>query len=97
MLLEQLVDGNRALQRFALAGRAMQLGQRIDPERLAIHLLARTQRFAVGGDRPEKPAVLLVPEMIDEIRAGLAAADRAPAPELDAESIEELRALGYLD
>ena len=34
---------------------------------------------------------------LQEVREGLAAADELPPPSLDAESLEQLRALGYIE
>ncbi len=36
-------------------------------------------------------------EWLDQVREGLAASDELPPPSLDAESIEQLRALGYIE
>lgn len=76
-------------------------------ERLEVLALGRRERRLLdhaeqrgGRNLRVEPASPPSPELVaclDEIRAGLAAADLAPAPELDPESIEELRALGYLD
>jgi hypothetical protein len=80
---------------------------RLSGEQLEVLALGRRERrlLDLGDDRAGRslrvdPASPPSPELtacLDEIRAGLAAADRAPAPELDQESIDELRALGYLD
>ncbi|HEX9800239.1 MAG TPA: sulfatase [Thermoanaerobaculia bacterium] len=53
---------------------------------------------AVASARPASlgPSPALA-ACLAEVRAGLAEADRYVPPELDAESIEQLRALGYLD
>jgi arylsulfatase A-like enzyme len=100
-----------AVQSVQAADRARRAGLlevgRLSGERLEVLALGRRERrlLDLGEDRAGRslrvdPASPPSPELtacLDEIRAGLAAADRAPAPELDAESIEELRALGYLD
>ena len=61
------------------------------------------QVFLLDKDPHElKPRVAesLSPELqswLDAVREGLARTDHAPVPELDPESIEKLRALGYID
>lgn len=100
-----------AVQSVQAADRARRAGLlevgRLDGERLEILALGRRERrlldLAVersGSSLRVDPASPPSPELaacLEEIRTGLAAADRVPAPELDAESIEELRSLGYLD
>lgn len=99
------VQSVQATDRARRAG-LLEVG-RIEGERLEVLALGRRERrlLDLAEDRAGRnlrvdPASPPSPELtacLDEIRAGLAAADRAPVPELDAESIEELRALGYLD
>jgi arylsulfatase A-like enzyme len=100
-----------AVQSVQAAARARRAGLlevgRLAGEQLEVLALGRRERRIVdlGEDRAGRglrvdPASPPSPELaacLEEIRTGLAAADRIPAPELDSESIEELRALGYLD
>jgi arylsulfatase A-like enzyme len=54
----------------------------------------RRAQLAAGGRGEASPRLA---ECVEEIRAGLAEHDRFVPPELDAETVEQLRALGYLD
>ena len=74
-------------------GEILALGRR---ERRLLDLAVERSGSSLRVDPASPPSPELA-ACLEEIRTGLAAADRVPAPELDAESIEELRSLGYLD
>ncbi|MCG8460531.1 MAG: sulfatase [Holophagales bacterium] len=65
----------------------------------------RRKLFDLGRDRAEmgssvdtaSPASDALAQWLSEVRIGLEAADDLPPPSLDDESIEQLRALGYID
>ncbi len=52
-----------------------------------------TRSLATDGDRPSAELT----EWLGRVREGLAAADELPAATLDEESVEQLKALGYID
>lgn len=98
----------QAVQAAARARRAglLEVGVLADGQLEALALARREhRRYDLAVDPRErrnlvdpKSAVSTALASCEEaIRAGLEAADRVPAPALDPESIEELRALGYLD
>jgi arylsulfatase A-like enzyme len=93
----------QSVQRERRARRAglLEVG-RIEAGALEVVSLARGARRAYGEDGGAVPRVRErggdgLDACVEEIRAGLAEADRFEPPELDAESEEAFRALGYLD
>ncbi len=77
----------------------------MEKEVLRVKNRARRMRFDLGKDPAEKttmvdessPASEILARWLEDIQQGLDAADVMPAPLLDNETLEQLRALGYID
>ncbi|HLF56663.1 MAG TPA: sulfatase [Thermoanaerobaculia bacterium] len=98
----------QSVQRAQRARRAglLEVGLLVGGELEVVNLAHGTRRLyplgAAAGERSDPVESSSAPSAalescLEEIRAGLEEADRYVPPELDAESIEQLRALGYLD
>src|SRR5436190_552016 len=70
VLFDQLVNGDRLVERFAASIGGVIFGKRVDGESLSVDLFSVTQDSAVSGNRPIKSAMFRVVEVINQIVVG---------------------------
>jgi hypothetical protein len=92
------VQSRERADRLRRAG-LLEVGHLADGVLEVLSVLSGRRRLYPAPPAPARPAGAPSPGLqrcLQEIRAGLERGDQFPAPELDAESIDRLRALGYL-
>lgn len=99
--VQSVQDAQRArrkglLQVGLIAGKSKEV-LRLGSGQLSVYDLERDPREAAPPLPPGTQPSAGLASCLEEVRRGLAAADSLPAPPVDAETLEQLRALGYIE